>query len=318
MNRRDLLKAAPAALLAASAGAFVPVRALASEGGVQVTGAQRFHVGEMIVTALSDGFLTLPPEALLGATPEEVLVLVERAHQSTDPLRGAINAYMVETGGETWMIDSGAGGLFGPGSGHLAEVLATLGTDPASVTRLLLTHLHADHTGGATADGAATFPNAELVLTEADRAYWTSEDNQARAPEMMRPNFGLSRATIAAYGDRVRLIEGEADAAPGITALPLPGHTPGHTGYVLESGGDSLLVWADIMHVPAVQLARPDVTVLFDIDRDKAAKTRADLLASLGGTDRMIAGMHMTFPGIGYVETASDGYRFSPAPWQYL
>ncbi|WP_068118217.1 MBL fold metallo-hydrolase [Tropicimonas marinistellae] len=319
MKRRDLLKSAPAALLAAGTGALVPLRARAAEGGLQVLGAQRFQVGEMLVTSILDGFLTLPPDVLQGTTPDEVATLLENAYQDPSQPRGSINAFIIETGGETWLVDSGAGGYFGPNAGHLPDILAALGIDPASVRKLLLTHLHADHTGGATVDASlATFPNAELVVTEADRAFWTSEEIQAQAHDMMKPNFDLSRATIAAYGDRVTVIEGEAEAAPGITARPLPGHTPGHTGYHVESGGESLLIWADIVHVPAVQFARPEVTIPFDVDQQLAAATRADLMASLADSGQRIAGMHLTFPGTGYVERAGEGYRFVPAPWEYL
>lgn len=319
MKRRELLKSAPAALLAASAGSLVPLSVRAAAGGVQVIGAQRFAVGDMLVTALLDGFLVLPPEVLQGITPDEVASLMKMAHYDPARPRGSINAFIVETGGETWLIDTGAGVYFGPDAGHLSETLAVLGVDPAAVSRLLITHLHGDHTGGATVDAsAATFPNAEMVVTEADRAFWTSEENQAQAPDMMKPNFDLSRATLAAYGDRLKVIEGEAEAAPGIIARPLPGHTPGHTGFVLDSGGETLFVWADIVHVPPVQFARPEVTIPFDIDQPLAAATRKDVMASLADSGLRVAGMHLTFPGTGYVERAGEGYRFVPAPWDYL
>ena len=106
--------------------------------------------------------------------------------------------------------------------------------------------------------------------------------------------------------------------APGVTARPMPGHTVGHTGYMLESAGESLLVWGDIIHVPAVQLARPEVTIMFDTEPDTAAATRADLMTSLAGTGQMIAGMHMDFPGVGYLDRLGEGYHFVPARWQYL
>lgn len=319
MKRRDLLKSAPAAMLAAGTVGLMPVRAVASGGSVKLTAAQRFSVGEMRITSLLDGFLTLPPEVLQGVSPEEVAALMTEAYLDPAQPRGAINAFVIEAGDETWLIDTGAGVYFGPDAGHLSESLAAIGIDPASVSKVLLTHLHGDHTGGATVDASApVFPNAELVVTEADRAFWTSEEMQAQAHDMMKPNFDLSRATLAAYGDRVRVIEGEADVAPGVTARPLPGHTPGHTGFMLESGGESLLVWADIIHVPPVQFARPEVTIPFDVDQPLAAATRKDLMASLANTGQRIAGSHLSFPGVGYVETAGDAYRFVPAPWEFL
>ncbi len=323
MHRRDLLKAIPAAALTAGTVGLTPIRVraqTASDGsaGAQVTAAQRFRVGDAVVTALSDGFITFSPDALQGIDPEGFATLIERGHMDPANVQGAVNAYMIETGDEVWMIDSGTGPIFGPTLGHLPEVFAALGMDPARVTRLIVTHLHGDHIGGATMNGAPVFPNAEVIVPEADRAFWTSEDIRGQAPEQFRPMFDLAKATLAAYGDRVRFISGEADVAPGMTARPMPGHTTGHTGYMLESGTDSLLIWGDIIHVPAVQLARPEVTIMFDTDPELAAATRKDLMASLAGTGQMIAGMHMNFPGIGYLDTFGDGYHFAPAPWQYL
>ena len=318
MHRRDLLKTAPLAALAATTTGLVPLRVQAQAGGAQVTAAQRFKVGDMTVTALSDGFISFTAEVLQGIDPSDFATLIERAHMDPANVRGAVNAYMVETDGETWMIDAGTGPVFGPTLGHMPEVFAALGTDLGAVTKLIVTHLHGDHIGGATVDGAATFPNAEMIVGQADVDFWLSDDIRAQAPEQFRGMFDLAKATVAAYGDRVRTISGEADVASGVTSMPLPGHTPGHTGFMLESAGESLLVWGDIIHIPAVQLARPDVTIMFDTDAETAAKTRADLMSSIVGTGQLIAGMHMLFPGVGYLDSAAEGYHFAPLPWQYL
>lgn len=319
MFRRDLLTSLPATALAAAAGgALVPLAVRAADGMAQVTAAQRYRIGEMVVTALSDGYIQIPAEALQGIDAEGYAALLRDAYLDPANARGAVNAYLVETGGETWMIDAGTGPIFGPTLGHLPQVLAALGVDTGAVGKLIVTHLHGDHIGGATAEGAPVFPNAEIIVTEADRAFWTDDAIRAQAPEQFRGMFDLAKATLAAYGDRLRVIEGEADVATGITARPLPGHTPGHTGYLLESAGDSLLIWADIIHVPAVQLARPEVTIMFDTDAAQAAATRADLMAGLADTGQRIAGMHMAFPGVGFLETSGEGYAFVPAPWEYL
>lgn len=318
MNRRDVLKLAPAALLATGVTGLVPLRAAAAAGGAQVTAAQRFKVGDATVTALSDGFIPFSADVLNGIDAEGFKSLVEAAHMDPANVRGAVNAYLIESGDESWMIDAGTGPVFGPTLGHLPEVLSDLGVDTSRVSKLIVTHLHGDHIGGATTDGKPTFPNAELIVSEADRAFWTNDDIKAGFPEQFQGMFDLAKATLSAYGDKVRFIDGEADVASGITSRPMPGHTTGHTGYMLESAGASLLFWGDIIHVPAVQLARPEVTIMFDTDQELAAKTRADLMTSLAGTGQMIAGMHMLFPGVGYLDKLGDGYHFAPAPWQYL
>lgn len=318
MKRRDLLRTSAAALLASGATGLVPLRIAAAPGGTQVTAAQRFRVGEATVTALSDGFFPFTADVFTGIDAATFNNLVAAGHQDPASLRGAVNAYMIESGGETWMIDAGTGPVFGPTLGHMPEVFAALGVDTGAVSKLIVTHLHADHIGGALTDGAPTFPNAELIVSAADRAFWTDDTIRAQAPADFQGMFDLAKAVLAAYGDRLRLIEGEADVAPGITARPMPGHTVGHTGFMLESDADSLLIWGDIIHVPAVQLIRPEVTLLFDTDQDLAAKTRGDLMTSLAGSGQLIAGMHMLFPGLGYLDRIGDRYHFTPAPWQYL
>ena len=140
---------------------------------------------------------------------------------------------------------------------------------------------------------------------------------KGQAPEEVRQFFDLAMAAVGAFGDRVEGFEGEASLGAGMTAMPLPGHTPGHSGVMLESDGDALLMWGDIVHVPPVQFARPDVTIGFDVDQDTARATRMKVL-DMAATDRLrVAGMHISFPGIGYVEKAGDGYRFVPSSYQY-
>ncbi|WP_157973487.1 MBL fold metallo-hydrolase [Tropicimonas sp. IMCC34043] len=321
MQRRDFLRALPAAALAAGATGLRPLRLgaqVAADDGGQVLGAQRFQIGDAVVTALSDGFLMFQAGLLNGVDPAEFDTLVAQSHQDPADLHGPVNAYLVETGGETWLIDTGTGTVFGPTLGHLGEALGALGVDPGRVSRLVITHLHGDHIGGATAAGVPVFDTAEMIVTEAERDFWTSEAIRAAAPEAARGFFDLAAGALAAYGDRVRYVSGEVEVAPGLTAVPLPGHTPGHTGYLLESGGESLLFWGDAVVVWPVQLPRPAVSAIFDVDPAMAATTRADLLASVSASGQMVAGMHMGFPGVGYVEAAAEGYRFVPAPWQYF
>ena len=186
------------------------------------------------------------------------------------------------------------------------------------MTLILATHLHPDHVGGAvTPDGAPRFPKAELAVAEADRAYWTDDAVRAAMPAEAQPFFELAATVLAAYGDRLRIIEGEGEVAPGIVSMPLPGHTPGHTGFMLTSGDDALLLWADIVHVPSVQLARPEVTIAFDVDPAQAAETRAAILDRVAADRLMVAGAHMTLPGLANIEATQDGYRAVAANYPY-
>ena len=162
------------------------------------------------------------------------------------------------------------------------------------------------------------FENAEFVTPQDDRAYWSDGSIRSSAPDQVKPFFDLADSALKAYGDRLREISGETEVAPGITSVPLPGHTPGHSGYRLASGNETMLIWGDIVHAAPAQLPNPDVTLGFDVDQAQAAKTRKALLEQVVADRTLVAGAHLPFPGVGHIEKAQKGYRFVPAIWQYL
>jgi glyoxylase-like metal-dependent hydrolase (beta-lactamase superfamily II) len=130
---------------------------------------------------------------------------------------------------------------------------------------VLLTHLHPDPAQGLLDDaGNSAFPNAEIVLHEDELAFWTNDDESARATTERQDHFTQARAAIAAYRERLRTTCG-GEVLPGITAIPEPGHTPGHTGWLVSSEGDALLIWGDIVHLHAIQFARPDAGLIVDV-----------------------------------------------------
>ncbi|MEO1306451.1 MAG: MBL fold metallo-hydrolase, partial [Pseudomonadota bacterium] len=309
--------AAPAVLL----GAHVPLRLDADSHAAapaQMPSVIQRTVGDIKVTALSDGFFALEHEVMQGIEKPDFDAMLTAAYKDPERNLTAVNAYLVEAGDVRALIDVGTGSAFGPTLGQLPANLASVGIEPADVTHILATHLHPDHIGGVVGDSALVLPNAELVAAQADHDFFTSSAIKAQAPEQFQPFFDLAAGAVGLFKDRFRLIDGEQSVAPGITALPMPGHTPGHTGFMISSGRESLLIWGDIVHVPAVQFARPDVAIAFDTDVELARASRAEVL-DMAATDKvMIAGMHMPFPGFGYVETAASGYRFVPAPWDYF
>jgi glyoxylase-like metal-dependent hydrolase (beta-lactamase superfamily II) len=157
------------------------------------------------------------------------------------------------------------------------------------------------------ASGAAVFPNAELVVHHREVAFWQDDGNLSRAPERVRGNFLLARQGFDGYGDRLRTFKG-GEVLPRITAMPLPGHTAGHTGYRLESGGKNLLVWGDIVHFPQVQIPQPEVSIAFDQDAQLAAATRSQLLDLVSSEQVMIAGMHLGELGFAQIERTGANY----------
>jgi glyoxylase-like metal-dependent hydrolase (beta-lactamase superfamily II) len=280
----------------------------------QVPGLYHRTVGDIVVTALNDGMIEGGFEWLTGVDAAEAARL-HHANFRAVPPRVTVNAFLVHTPHRLVLVDAGCGGAMGPTVGRLAANLAVMGVAPAEVDAILSTHLHPDHAGGLLDDaGRAMFPNAELIVHAAEPRFWSADAVLAHASDQDKQLVGLARAAMAAYGNRMRQITDGA-VLPGITAVPEPGHTPGHTGWLIASGGDALLIWGDIVHMPGVQFARPDVGVGFDIDGAQAIATRQRIF-DMAATDGLrVAGMHLDFPSFGHVARDASGYRFVPEVW---
>jgi glyoxylase-like metal-dependent hydrolase (beta-lactamase superfamily II) len=230
-----------------------------------------------------------------------------------NPPRIDVNAYLVRIPGHgPVLIDTGGGSQLMPSMGKLPSALRAAGVSLESIQTVILTHLHGDHCGGLVdVEGHASFPNAEIVLHKAESAYWL-ESNLDEVPD--RNTFGFIRQMLVPYANRTRLIEG-GEVVPGILAVPLPGHTPGHTGYRLGSGPSSVLIWGDIVHVPAVQSTLPDAGTAMDVDPALAVKTRKDTFRQVAEAGSFVAGMHLEFPGLAQLTSQGDGYRILAGHW---
>ena len=144
---------------------------------------------------------------------------------------------------------------------------------------------------------------------------WRDDGAYSRANETVQGYFRLARTALAAYEGRITAVR-DGEAIPGVRAFPTPGHTPGHTAWLVHSGSDSLLIWGDVVHLPGVQLPIPDACVAFDIDAKAAAATRKRVLDQ-AATDRMrVAGIHLDFPSVGHIVVRGDGYAFVPDVWR--
>lgn len=266
-------------------------------------------IGDLTITAISDGYLHAGFDLLSNIEADDATQLQEKAG-TPDHTAIHINCYLVREGSRTVLIDAGAGG-FKQWGGRLKDNLALAGVHPTDIDAILLTHAHPDHVGGLIdSSGEAAFPNAELLVHQQEIAFWQDDGNLNRAPERAQGNFLFARQAFAAYHGKLRIFE-TGEVLPGVTAVPLPGHTAGHTGYHLECGGQSLLIWGDIVHFPNIQIPRPDVSIAFDQDSNLAASTRSRLLDIVSAERLLVAGMHLGEQAFARIEKMREGYSVS-------
>ncbi|MBK9218110.1 MAG: MBL fold metallo-hydrolase [Uliginosibacterium sp.] len=307
------LAAASLVSLSLAAGAATPALT------TQVPGYYRQALGGFSVTALYDGYIDLNTQLLKGIQADDLQRLLARMFlDNTRGVQTAVNAYLVHTGEQLVLVDTGAGQCFGPGLGSLLDNLRASGYAPEAVDAVLLTHLHPDHLCGLLdREGRAVFPNAKVWATQADADFWLSEQVAGAAPEAMRPFFKMAREAVAPYrtkGAFAAYTPGER-LYPGISALPTPGHTPGHAGYLFQTAGKQLLLWGDIVHNHAVQFAQPDVSIEFDTDQKQAVATRKAVFAEATKQGWMIGGAHLPFPGLGHIRQEAGAYAWVPVEY---
>jgi glyoxylase-like metal-dependent hydrolase (beta-lactamase superfamily II) len=284
----------------------------------QVPGFYRKRLGDVVVTALCDGYLDADISVLQGISRDEINRILFEAFRPSPP-RLSVNAFLVQAKGRTALIETGAGHSMGPTLGRLVSNMEAAGTRPEDIDTILLTHMHPDHSNGlCDPTGTPIYPRAELVVHEEEVRHWTDDAAMGAAPERKRIRyFQGARAQLAPYRSRLRTIRA-GEVFPNVTAVPIPGHTPGHTAYLIADGDASMLVWGDTVHVPEIQVRRPEVTLDFDTDPDAAVRMRRRLL-DMAVTDRlMIAGMHVHFPGLSHVIRRQDGYDLVPEAWSVV
>lgn len=282
----------------------------------QIPGVYRRRIGDIVVTALSDGFFITDREMTRNLPREELARALSRCFRKTVVF--SVNAFLIHAGDRTALLETGSGNYLGPTLGHLIANMQAAGVAPSGVDTVLLTHMHPDHSAGLTdmTTGARHFPNAELVVHENEPKHWFDDAAMARASDLYKHlHFQMTREQTRPYFDRMRtFVKGEV--FPGVTAIPSHGHTPGHTSFLIESGNERLLVWGDTIHIPEVQFARPEIAMVPDTDPDAAVMSRRRLLDMATQERLLVTGMHMHFPGFGHVARDGGAFRFCPEEWQ--
>lgn len=312
--------------LAAFAATMLPLAAPAAEQPVaeieqqpmeQVPGVYRVALGAFKVTVLTDGTLPVPFGALIhGMNKPDLAATLRNAGLPLDR-ETSINSFLIDTGDHRLLVDAGSGTLFGDCCGRLPAMLRAAGYSPDAIDAVLLTHVHGDHSGGLVKDGQRVFPNADLYLAQAELDYWLSDQAKARAKPSHLKMFEEGRAALAPYqaAGRIRTFNGPTTLFPGVRTIPAPGHTPGHSFFEIESHGQRLRLLGDITHIAEVQLPYPEVAIDFDADEAQAAKTRKAALEELANTHELVAGAHISFPGLGHVVHSGSGYGWSALPY---
>jgi glyoxylase-like metal-dependent hydrolase (beta-lactamase superfamily II) len=286
----------------------------------QAPGWYRMMLGGFEVTALSDGTFPMDLVKLLAnVAPKQLDEDLSRSFV-TNPVEASVNGFLINTGTKLVLIDTGAGTFFGPTVGKLLDNLAASGYRPEQVDEVYITHMHLDHVGGLIKDGKMAFPNAVLRASQQEADYWLSKAKMAAAPADAKDGFANAQQALGPYiaAARFKPFNGDVELVPGVRSVVTPGHTPGHSLYMVESGGEKLLLWGDLMHAAAAQFPDPSVSLQYDMDLPAAAEQRKKVFADAAAHRYWVAGAHLPFPGIGHLRTNGSGYTFVHANYTAL
>lgn len=270
----------------------------------------QFTLGALTCTVINDGARERPAASLFSDVldGERDATLLQAGYDPT-ALTLSYNMLLVQREDHTILVDTGHGEAVVPGAGKLRESLRAIGVAPEDVTAIVITHGHRDHVGGLTfLEDRLAFPNARYFMTRQEWAFWGTD---AALGTMERDQRGFYLDTLNWIADTVELFEGERELVPGITAIPAPGHTIGHTALLLESDGERLLHIADAAHHP-IQFDRPDWSPVFDYDGRQAARTRRALFQRAVDDDLLVMAYHFRFPALGRVRKARFEYAWEP------
>ncbi|MFJ8673486.1 MBL fold metallo-hydrolase [Streptomyces sp. NPDC093589] len=277
-----------------------PAPAPADDSGGRLPRLWTRALGDLTLTYVPDAGVHMIPTRVYPASADEDWT--DHGPHMTDAghLAMGCGALLVERQGKRLLLDAGHGRISGEDPEHfqhrfdhvqtLPDHLRRLGVDPATLETVAFTHLHDDHTGWARPDAVddprSLFPHARWVVGEGEL--------QGLDP--------ASGPRLAGQSERTTAVADGTEIAEGVRAWALPGHTTGHTAWILDTGdGRRVVAFGDAMHSP-VQIQHPDWEVVLDHDRAQAEHSRRRLVEFLAQSDVFGFGVHFADQQLGTVD----------------
>ena len=268
------------------------------------------QLGDWTIHSLCDGYVDIDQAMLFD---QSAPVIQKRLGSEETLYQTPIYAFLIDTGQHLILVDTGCGGILGPTAGQLMERLKEIGCDALNVTHVLITHLHLDHIGGLLDEqGERVFPQATLYVPKADADFWTDSDEEAKAIDLLRPNFPIARQVLSLYDDKLQLIGPNQSILPNIESVAALGHTVGHLAFRFSSQDQSALLWADLVHNAGIQFAKPEWEVTVDTVPEAAVQSRHRLFAEAADQNYLIGGAHLPHPGLGHVSSQDNHCTWHP------
>jgi glyoxylase-like metal-dependent hydrolase (beta-lactamase superfamily II) len=326
LTRRTLFAGAAAATTATALTPLMGRNAFAATApaGKQTAGWYRYKIGTFEVTVATDGVarFKMAEDHVINIKKDVVNAALAEVFMEKDMMTTPYNPICINTGSKLAVVDTGTGEANYKKSngvgGQFITNLAAAGIERTAVDTVIISHYHGDHINGLLmADNSLTYPNAEILVPGPEHKYWMDDGEMSRAEKgRIEGNFkNVRRVFSADVLKRVKTYEWGKEVIPGVTAQGTPGHTPGHTSYVIASGSDNVFVQSDVTHVPFLFVRHPDWHAFYDQDGAMAEATRRKVYDMLVADKMRVQGFHYPFPSLAHVEKNGTGYREIPVIW---